>query len=131
MPFRILSGLLGAFFFVQGVNWIFDAQGAAEGLGMPLLDGMARSTQAGDLTGFFLCLGGFGLYGAYSESPTWLRAAGFLLRVSARVLALAVAAPIQPHRGVPLPRKRVCTAAKDLGCGLQKSDNLKGEHVKR
>ena len=64
MPFRILSGLLGAFFFVQGVNWIFDAQGAAEGLAMPLLDGMARSTQAGDLTGFFLCLGGFGLYGA-------------------------------------------------------------------
>jgi len=92
MPFRILSGLLGAFFFVQGVNWIFDAQGAAEGLAMPLLDGMARSTQAGDLTGFFLCLGGFGLYGAYSESPTWLRAAGFLLAGAAfgRTLAAVV-----------------------------------------
>lgn len=79
MAFRILAGLLGAFFFLQGLGWIIDAKSAAEGLGMPLLDGIARSTQAGDLTGFFLCLGGFALWGAYQPSPTWLRAAGFLL----------------------------------------------------
>ncbi|MEM9175983.1 MAG: hypothetical protein AAGC67_12180 [Myxococcota bacterium] len=79
MAFRILGGLLGAFFFLQGLGWIVDAEGAAEALGMPLLDGVARSTQAGDLTGFFLCLGGFGLWGAYRQAPTWLRASGFLL----------------------------------------------------
>ena len=79
MAFRILAGLLGAFFFLQGLGWIIDAESAAAGLGMPLLDGIARSTQAGDLTGFFLCLGGFALWGAYREAPTWLRAAGFLL----------------------------------------------------
>ncbi|MBB82490.1 MAG: hypothetical protein CL931_01605 [Deltaproteobacteria bacterium] len=92
MAFRILGGLLGAFFFLQGLSWIFDAQGAAEGLGMPLLDGIARSTQVGDLTGFFLCLGGFGLWGAYQQSPTWLRASGFLLFGAAlgRTLAAVV-----------------------------------------
>ncbi len=79
MAFRILAGLLGALFLFQGLGWIIDAKSAAEGLGMPLLDGLARSTQVGDLTGFFLCLGGFGLWGAYRQAPTWLRAAGLLL----------------------------------------------------
>ncbi|MCR9096100.1 MAG: hypothetical protein NXI30_17890 [bacterium] len=92
MAFRILGGLLGAFFFLQGLGWIIDAKGAAEGLGMPLLDGMARSTQVGDLTGFFLCLGGFGLWGAYRQAPTWIRAAGLLLFGAAfgRTLAAVV-----------------------------------------
>ena len=92
MAFRILGGLLGAFFFLQGLGWILDAKGAAEGLGMPLLDGIARSTQVGDLTGFFLCLGGFGIWGAYQQSPTWLRASGFLLLGAAfgRTLAAVV-----------------------------------------
>ena len=92
MAFRILGGLLGAFFFLQGLGWIVDAPGAAEALGMPLLDGIARSTQVGDLTGFFLCLGGFGIWGAYKESPTWLRASGFLLLGAAfgRTLAAVV-----------------------------------------
>ena len=68
MAFRILGGLLEAFFFFLGLRWIFDAQGAAEGLGMPL-DGMARSTQVGDLTGLFLCLGGFGLWAPINSPP--------------------------------------------------------------
>ena len=83
MAFRILGGLLGAFFLLQGLGWIIDAEGAAEGLGMPLLDGIGRSTQVGDLTGFFLCLGGFALWGAIRQAPTWLRAAGCLLGMAA------------------------------------------------
>ena len=106
MAFRILGGLLGAFFFLQGLGWILDAQGAAEGLGMPLLDGIARSTQVGDLTGFFLCLGGFGLWGAYQQSPTWLLASGFLLFGAAvgRTLAAVVWPWLQARWNAVCPR---------------------------
>lgn len=79
MPFRILGGILGAFFLLQGLQWLGTPEAAAGALGMPLLDGMGRSTQIGDISGFFLCLGGFALYGAYRQNGTWLRAAGILL----------------------------------------------------
>jgi len=79
MPFRILGGVLGFFFFVQGVQWLIVPESAAAGLGMPLLEGMARSTQIGDLSAFFLCLGGFALYGAARCQPAWLQAAAILV----------------------------------------------------
>lgn len=79
MPFRILAGVLGALFLFQGLQWLATPESAAAALSMPLLDGMARSTQIGDISGFFLCLGGFALYGAYSQQGTWLRAAGLLV----------------------------------------------------
>lgn len=110
MPFRILAGLLGAFFFAQGVNWIFDAPGAAAGLGMPLLDGMARSTQAGDLTGLFLCMGGFGLWGAWTESPTWLRASGLLLAGAAFGRTLAAVFSGAPFATQFIAIEVVCAA---------------------
>ena len=92
MAFRILPGLLGAFFLLQGSIWLVDPGGAAEGLGMPLLDGAARSTQIGDLSGFFLCLGGFALYGAIRVRPDFVRAAGCLVGLVAvtRTIAWAV-----------------------------------------
>lgn len=89
MAFRILAAILGAFFFLQGLGWVLDARSAAQGLGMPLLDGIGRSTQVGDLTGFFLCLGGFALWGAHRCSGTWIRAAGCLLLAAALGRTLA------------------------------------------
>ena len=56
-PLRIVTMLLCAFFTLQGVSWIFDPARAAEGLAMPLLDGLARSTQVGDSAAFFLTIG--------------------------------------------------------------------------
>ena len=61
---RIVTMLLGAFFALQGLTWIFDPARAAEGLGMPLLDGLARSTQVGDFAAFFLAIGGTALLGS-------------------------------------------------------------------
>ena len=92
MPFRILAGVLGGFFFVQGLNWLANPSAAAEALGMPLLDGMGRSTQIGDISCFFLCLGGFGIYGAYRSQAHWVRAAGILVGLAAltRTLAWAI-----------------------------------------
>jgi len=63
-PLRIVAVLLGAFFTLQGLTWIFAPARAAEGLAMPLLDGLARSTQVGDLAAFFLTIGVTALVGS-------------------------------------------------------------------
>jgi len=54
---RIVTTLLGLFFALQGLGWLVDPASAAATLGMPLLDGLARSTQVGDFAAFFLCGG--------------------------------------------------------------------------
>ena len=54
---RIVTILLGAAFTLQGVGWLVVPERAATGLGMPVLDGLARSTQFGDFAAFFLVLG--------------------------------------------------------------------------
>jgi hypothetical protein len=89
MPFRILASVLGAFFFGQGLQWLTVPAQAAEALGMSLLDGVARSTQIGDMAGFFLCLGGFSLYGAYAQNPWLVRAAGCLVGLSSITRTIA------------------------------------------
>jgi hypothetical protein len=89
MAMRVLAGLLGAFYFVQGIGWIANPSGAAESLGMPLLDGLGRSTQVGDFASFFLALGTMGLIGAYQRSATWLCAGALLVGLSSVTRTLA------------------------------------------
>jgi hypothetical protein len=52
-PLRIATTLLGALFALQGVAWLVDPARVAATLGMPLLDGVGRSTQIGDFASFF------------------------------------------------------------------------------
>ena len=54
---RIITIVMGAGFTLQGVAWIVAPDRAAAGLGMPVLDGLGRSTQFGDFAAFFLTLG--------------------------------------------------------------------------
>ena len=54
---RIAVLLAGTAFTIQGIGWIMDPARAADGLGMPLLDGLGRSTQIGDFAAFFLLAG--------------------------------------------------------------------------
>lgn len=61
---HVVTTLLGAFFVLQGLAWLVDPTRAAAGLGMPLLDGLARSTQVGDLSAFFLVAGATMLIGS-------------------------------------------------------------------
>ena len=56
-PRRLVTRILGGFFTLQGLAWLVDPARVAAGLGMPLLDGLARSTQIGDLSAFFLVAG--------------------------------------------------------------------------
>jgi len=61
---RTLTTLLGALFALQGFVWIADPGRAAAGLGMSLLDGVALSTQIGDLSALFFTAGATMLVGA-------------------------------------------------------------------
>src|ERR1700676_3381267 len=54
---RIVVVLMGVGFTLQGVGWLVVPDRAAVSLGMPVLDGLARSTQFGDFGAFFLTLG--------------------------------------------------------------------------
>jgi hypothetical protein len=54
---RIVTILMGVAFALQGVGWLVAPRRAAAMLGMPVLDGLARSTQFGDFAAFFLTLG--------------------------------------------------------------------------
>jgi hypothetical protein len=60
---RILTMLLGAGFFLQGLGWIVAPAHSAERLGMPLLDGLGRSSQIGDFAALFLTPGATMLVG--------------------------------------------------------------------
>ena len=89
MAFRILPGLIGAFFLLQATGWLVDPDAAAAGLGMPLLDGLARSTQVGDISAFFLAAGGMALFGAVRVRPAWIRPAAVLFASAALMRTLA------------------------------------------
>ena len=92
MLLRVVAGLVGGLFVLQALAWMFDPAGAAKALGMPLLDGLGRSTQLGDFTSFFLALGTMGGLGAFYVNGTWLRGAALLLGGAAAMRSLAWAA---------------------------------------
>jgi hypothetical protein len=89
---RGLTTLLGVFFAAQGLGWLAAPQRAAAGLGMPLLDGLGRSTQIGDLAAFFLTAGALMVAGARPGRAQLLYAPAGLLGAAAigRTLAWAL-----------------------------------------
>jgi hypothetical protein len=91
-PLRILTALVGAFFAVQGVSWLASPASAAQGLGMPLLEGLGRSTQVGDFAALFLALGATTLAGARPGRARLLLVPAATLSAAAlaRTLAWAV-----------------------------------------
>ena len=54
---RIVTIVMGVGFTLHGIGWLVAPDRAAASLGMPVLDGLARSTQFGDFAAFFLTLG--------------------------------------------------------------------------
>ena len=89
MAWRAVAGLIGIFFLINAAGWVMDPLSAAEGLGMPLLDGIGRSTQIGDIGALFLAMGGLAAAGAWRMNSHWIQAAGILLGSAAVMRTLA------------------------------------------
>jgi hypothetical protein len=88
---RILTALPAVLFLATSVRWLVDPAGAAATIGMPLLDGLARSSQIGDLGAFFLAAGSMLLLGVITLQREWFYGAALLFGGAAvfRVLAWA------------------------------------------
>jgi hypothetical protein len=89
---RYLALLPGLLMGVSGVRWIIDPAGAAEGLGLPLLEGVGRSTEIGDIGGFFLATTALIVVGVVRAQAPWLQAAALLVGAAAVMRVVAWAA---------------------------------------
>ena len=86
---RILVALPALMFVVTGLRLLLDPAAATAQLGMPLLDGVGRSTQIGDLTAFFLTAGVCILIALSTGKRVWFYPAAMLVGFAAifRILA--------------------------------------------
>ena len=80
---RVIAGLAGTLFFLNGLQWIINPASVADSLGMPLLEGVGLSTQIGDLGSFFITVGAMTLIGAITTTRHWFYAPSILLLVAA------------------------------------------------
>jgi phosphate starvation-inducible membrane PsiE len=99
----IVAGLFGFLLVAIGLRWLIDPSGSAEALGMPLLDGVGRSTQIGDLSAFFVFSGVFALLGIFTRNPSMLLAPAVLMGLTAifRTVATVHGAPFATDMIVP------------------------------
>ena len=104
MVLRVIPGLFGALFLYIAGTWLLDPVGAAAGLQMELFDGGGRSSQIGDIGGFFLGSGSLLVLGAWRKSPTMLRGAAIMVGAVAvmRILAWAFQDAAFAERSIPL-----------------------------
>ena len=86
---RIVAGLIGILFFLNGLQWIISPANVAASLGMPLLEGVGLSTQIGDLGSFFITVGAMTLIGAITTTRHWFYAPSMLLLVAAMYRTLS------------------------------------------
>ena len=86
---RIVAGLVGILFFLNGLQWIISPANVAASLGMPLLEGVGLSTQIGDLGSFFITVGAMTLIGAITTTRHWFYAPSMLLLVAAMYRTLS------------------------------------------
>ncbi|MCP3985109.1 MAG: hypothetical protein GY723_12020 [bacterium] len=88
-PIRILVALPGVVMLMNALGWLIRPGPTAESLAMPLLEGMARSTQIGDLGAFFAVTGIVILLGAWLQQRSWLYCGAMLLGGAAAFRTLA------------------------------------------
>jgi hypothetical protein len=97
---RLIVGFIGLLFLSMGLRWLLAPAGIASELGMPLLEGVGRSTQIGDLSAFFITLGICVLIALSTRNSQWYYPAILLLALTAfgRVIAWLIhdaALPLQ------------------------------------
>ena len=82
-PLKIIVLLPALLFTAIGLRILVDPAGALGELGMPLLDGLGRSTQIGDLSAFFITAAILILLGVFTGKKEWLYAPALLLGLPA------------------------------------------------
>ncbi len=78
MVARILACVVALLLGSLALGRLFDPATAAANLGMPLLDGIGRSTQVGDLTALFVSGTALCLIGAIRQETPWLYSAALV-----------------------------------------------------
>lgn len=79
MVARVLAVLVALPMGALALGWLFDPATAAGNLGMPLLDGVGRSTQVGDFTALFAGASVLSLVGAIRQEAPWLYSTALLI----------------------------------------------------
>lgn len=80
---QVVVTLPGILFLFLGLRWIVDPTSAADALGMPLLDGVGRSSQIGDLSAFFIVIGLSIFAGLITAKRIWFYPPVMLLGLAA------------------------------------------------
>ncbi len=86
---RIALALPAIGFLITGLRFAVAPAGAAKGLGMPLLEGTAASSQIGDMGAFFFGGGLMILAALVTRERTWFIAPGLLVGLVAVFRLLA------------------------------------------
>jgi hypothetical protein len=84
-----MVALPGILFVMMGLNWIVKPADAAAQLGMPLLDGLARGSQIGDIGALFLSMGLMILLALVTGRRSWFYAPALVLSLVALFRLLA------------------------------------------
>lgn len=79
----LLTVVLSLIFVVTGLRWLVAPSGVAPEFGLALGEGLARSSQVGDLSAFFLTLGLCPLIGLVTGRRSWFYPAIMLLLIAA------------------------------------------------
>lgn len=86
---RILVALPAILFVVTGLRWVTAPAGAAADLGMPLLEGVGRSSQIGDVGTLFFTMGLMMLIALVTARRSWFYAPAMMLACIALFRMLA------------------------------------------
>jgi hypothetical protein len=89
---KIVAAVPGLPMLANAVMFVFAPQQVTSDLGMPLLEGLGRSTQLGDLGAFFTFSALLIFYGVYKSEGRLLRIVALLLGLTAsfRLVAWAL-----------------------------------------
>ena len=80
---RVLIALPAILFVVTGLRWFVDPTGAADALGMSLLEGVGLSSQIGDVGSLFLSKGIMMLTALITANRSWFYAPALMLTLVA------------------------------------------------
>jgi hypothetical protein len=90
--YRVLATLPGFLMGMNAIGWLTQPEETAKGLGMPLLEGVGRSTQIGDMGALFVGTTILIFWGAVRSQVQWLYSAALFLGCAAVIRTIAALA---------------------------------------